>query len=322
MDKIKTILVVLITLTMSVLGIVFAFPSFSETQKETLLILGIICGASVLYCFVVGEIAHNNSQMDKLWSLLPIAYTWVVAFKGDFKPRLVLFAIVVTLWGLRLTFNFARKGAYKLKFWEGEEDYRWAVLRANSVLKNRALWALFDLFFICIYQNFIVLAITLPSVAVMDSVAALGVLDYVAFGGALLFLIIETIADEQQMDFYTTRSILLEGGKKLADLPAPYNRGFNTTGLWARSRHPNYLGEQSIWLCLYLCVIGAGVAVNGVFNWSIVGSMLLILLFLGSSIFGESISSKKYPEYKSYQKHTSKYIPLWKYKGEEYYKNK
>ena len=320
MDKIKTVLVVLITLAMSVLGFVFAFPNLSNTQKDTLLILGIICAASALYCFVVGEIAHNNSQMDKLWSILPIAYTWVVAFKGDFKPRLVLFAIVATLWGIRLTFNFARKGAYKLKFWEGEEDYRWAVLRANSVLKNKFLWALFDLFFICIYQNFIVLAITLPSLAVMDSKVALGVFDFIAFGGALFFLLIETIADEQQMAFYNTRKLLLEGGKKLADLPAPFNKGFNTTGLWGRARHPNYLGEQAIWLCLYLCVLGAGLAKYGVFHWSIFGSMLLILLFLGSSIFGESISSKKYPEYATYVRHTSKYIPLWKYNSEKHYK--
>ena len=34
---------------------------------------------------------------------------------------------LVTLWGARLTFNFARKGGYA----PGGEDYRWAVLRAR-----------------------------------------------------------------------------------------------------------------------------------------------------------------------------------------------
>lgn len=33
-------------------------------------------------------------------------------------------AILVNLWGIRLTLNFARKGGYSWKFWEGEEDYR------------------------------------------------------------------------------------------------------------------------------------------------------------------------------------------------------
>lgn len=315
MGKLRIILTVVITLTLSVLGFVFAFPNLSNTQKETLLILGIVCGASALYCFVVGEITHNNSQMDKLWSILPIAYTWIVAVKGDFKPRLVLFAIVATLWGIRLTFNFARKGAYKLKFWEGEEDYRWSILRSNGAFKNRFVWALFDLFFISIYQNFIVLAITLPSLAVMDVTKELGLFDFIAFAGALVFLFIETIADEQQMDFYNTRKMLMEGGKKLEEIPFPYSRGFNTNGLWSRARHPNYLGEQGIWLCLYLFVIGAGLAQYGIFHWSILGPMLLVLLFLGSSTMGESISRSKYPEYDNYTKHTSRYIPLWKYKG-------
>ena len=40
----------------------------------------------------------------------------------------------------------------------------------------------------------------------------------------------------------------------------------------------------------------------------------LILLFMGSSAFGESISSRKYPKYKEYQEQVFKYLPLRKYK--------
>ena len=70
--------------------------------------------------------------MDKLWSLLPIAYTWVVTVKAGFNVRLLVIAIIVTFWGVRLTFNFARKGAYSIKFWTGVEDYRWVVLRLEN----------------------------------------------------------------------------------------------------------------------------------------------------------------------------------------------
>ena len=48
-------------------------------------------------------------------------------------------------------------------------------------------------------------------------------------------------------------------------------------------------------------VIGAGVVSYGIFNWTIVGPMVLVLLFMGSSTLAESISAKKYPEYKEYQ---------------------
>ena len=54
---------------------VYVGPELDPAQLETLKLLGLICCCSALYCFAVGEITGNNSQMDKLWSLLPVAYT-------------------------------------------------------------------------------------------------------------------------------------------------------------------------------------------------------------------------------------------------------
>ena len=316
MKYVGTILTSLVVIAGVVLGFVFCPPTnLDKTQIETLIILACICGGSALYCFIVGEITRNNSQMDKLWSILPIAYVWVIAIKGDMKPRLVLFAIIVTLWGIRLTSNFARKGAYSWKFWSGEEDYRWQVLRQKKPLNNKFAWAMFDLFFISIYQNALVLAITLPAFAAMSSNAPLGTFDYIAISTASFFLVYETIADEQQMAFHTTKNKLLKEGKKLEELPEPFNKGFNTTGLWAYSRHPNYFAEQAFWICLYLVVIGAGATSYYVFNWSMVGPLVLIFLFLGSSAFGESVSNSKYPEYKIYLSKVFKYLPIRKYKS-------
>ena len=157
------------------------------------------------------------------------------------------------------------------------------------------------------------LAICLPSFAGMDSAATLGAFDYIAFAGAMFFLLIESIADEQQMFFHTTKRNLLSEGKTLEELPSPFNKGFNTIGLWAYSRHPNYLGEQGIWLMLYFVVIGAGVATYNFFSWSAIGPLLLVLIFLGSSNLQEGISSGKYPEYSNYVNKVSKYIPFKKY---------
>lgn len=311
---IESIVVVLIVITLSILGFVFNPISLSDTQKETLLILLIICGASALYCFTIGEITRNNSQMDKLWSLLPIAYTWIIAAKSGFNPRQVIYAILVTLWGIRLTINFARKGAYSIKFWSGEEDYRWQILRSKDAFQNKLVWGLFDLLFISIYQNALVLAICLPSFASMDSLAPLGTFDYLAFVGALMFLLIETIADEQQMFFHTTKRKMLNEGKTLEELPEPFNKGFNTLGLWNRSRHPNYLGEQGFWLALYFVVINAEVTTYYFFSYTLIGPLLLVLIFLGSSSLQEGISAKKYPEYSDYTNKVSKYIPLKKYR--------
>ncbi len=311
--NIGTILIAIIVITLSILGFVFNHPVLSDKQLNILIVLLIICASAALYCFVVGEISRNNSQMDKLWSLLPIVYTWVIAGMGGWSPRLVIIAVLVTLWGIRLTFNFARKGAYSIKFWSGEEDYRWKVLRSKKPLNNKFAWAAFDLFFISIYQNALVLAICLPALVCVESNFALNPADYTGIGLAMLFLLYETIADEQQMAFHTTKRRLLNEGKTLEELPYPYYRGFNTTGLWAYSRHPNYLGEQAFWLSLYLFVIGAGSVTYYIFSWTMFGPLFLVLLFLGSSAFGESVSNSKYPEYKIYLSQVFKYLPFRKY---------
>ena len=311
---IVTALTIMVILAMSILSIIFSGFHFSQNQMDILIILLIICGSSVLYCFVVGEIARNNSQMDKLWSILPIAYVWVIAIKGGMDVRLIVYAVLVTIWGIRLTINFGRKDAYKLKFWEGEEDYRWAILRARKPFNNKFVWALFDLFFISLYQNALVLAICLPALACVESTSAFGVWDYVASGLALSFLTLETIADEQQWKFQQTKKKMLKEGHALEELPTPYCLGFNTTGLWGFFRHPNYLGEQGFWMSLYIFAIGAAVTTYGVFHVTIIGPLFLIMLFQGSSTLGEAISSKKYPKYKDYIAQVFKYLPLRRFK--------
>ena len=258
-------------------------PALNDLQLETLKILGIIAGCSALYCFLVGEITGNNSQVDKIWSLLPIAYCWIIAAKGGMHPRLVVIAVLVTLWGIRLTYNFARKGAYKLRFWEGEEDYRWEKVRAIPFLQNRAVWMAFDFFFISGYQNALILMFTFPALVCMGSTAPFGWVDAVA-----AILMFEAVRQ------------------------APYNKGFNTIGLWNVSRHPNYFAEQSIWVSLYIFSIGAGV---GIVNWSMIGALLLIVLFAASTNLVEGISGDKYPEYAEYCKQVNKFFPGKKYNG-------
>ena len=304
----------LLLLSLVVCPILYIYmgPALNALQIETLKTIGIVAGCSALLCFTLGEITRNNSQVDKIWSLLPIVYCWIIAAKGGMHPRLVVMAVLATLWGLRLTYNFARKGAYKLRFWEGEEDYRWEKVRALPFLQNRGVWMAFDLFFISGYQNALILMLTFPALVSMGSSAPFGVMDAVAAVLMFGFILYETIADEQQWAFQTKKWSKIKSGKKLEELPAPYNKGFNTIGLWSVSRHPNYMAEQAIWVSLYLFSIGAGV---GIINWSMIGALLLIVLFTASTNLVEGISSDKYPEYTNYCKKVNKFFPGRAYKG-------
>ncbi|MBL7780082.1 MAG: DUF1295 domain-containing protein [Saprospiraceae bacterium] len=257
-----------------------------------------------LTCFAVSEITRNYSQVDKLWSLLPIAYTWYVASQAGFDDRTVLMASLTTVWGLRLTYNFSRRGGYHWIPWRGEEDYRWAELRRQQpALNSRPVWMAFNLFFISLYQNTLILLFTLPAVVAWQGQnRPLNVLDALAALMMLGFIVLETIADQQQWNFQQEKHRRIQAREPL---DGDYARGFCATGLWSRVRHPNYASEQAIWLSFYLF----GVAATGRWlNWSLAGAILLMLLFLGSSDFSEKISAGKYPGYAEYQRRVRRFI--------------
>ena len=62
---IPTIFAVIIIVTLAVLGFTLGGFNLSQNQLDTLLILAIVSGSAAAYCFIVGEISRNNSQMDK-----------------------------------------------------------------------------------------------------------------------------------------------------------------------------------------------------------------------------------------------------------------
>jgi steroid 5-alpha reductase family enzyme len=257
-----------------------------------------------LTCFVTSELTRNCSQVDKLWSIIPIVYVWYFAYQSHFNTRLVLMAILVTIWGIRLTYNFARRGGYHWIPWQGEEDYRWAVLRDKPFLNTRFGWALFNLGFISLYQNGLILLFTLPIVVAWQGAdTPLGAFDFLIAVIMLGLIAVETIADQQQYDFQEEKYRRIRNNEPLT---GEYLKGFCATGLWAKMRHPNYAAEQSIWLAFYFFSVAA---TGRWLNWSLAGALLLMLLFIGSSDFSEKISSEKYPDYKDYQKKTPRFLP-------------
>ena len=76
---------------------------------------------------IKGELTGNVSQVDKLWSILPCIYAWEIALVYP-SPRLYLILLPITIWGIRLTYNFSRRGGYRWPPWTGEEDYRLALV--------------------------------------------------------------------------------------------------------------------------------------------------------------------------------------------------
>lgn len=302
-----TILLLIFTvIVLPVISFYIGTP-LNTLQTEILWNSSFILMGVVAYCFIVGEITGNNSQVDKLWSIVPIVYAWYMTVEANFPDRMVLMSVLVTIWGARLTYNFARRGAYQWKFWSGEEDYRWEELRKRPGFNNRFVWMLFDLFFICAYQNTLIFLFTLPILTVIGTDAQIGltIVDYILAALFIGFVVWEYIADQQQYDFQTEKHRRIKNNIPLED----YEKGFVTNGLWSIVRHPNYMAEQSIWIVFYFFSV---VATGEWINWSIAGCILLVILFKGSSDFSEEISSRKYPEYKNYQNKVPRFVPFSK----------
>jgi len=305
MKILSTALLLIITLLIVPIFSYFFGTALGPIEWEALYTLIKITAIVAALCFVIGELTNNNSQVDKIWSIVPIIYVWVVADYGNYAPRLVVMAVLASLWGIRLTANFAMKGAYKLKFWTGEEDYRWEVLRKKPEFQPKWKWTLFNLFFISGYQNVLILLFTLPTiVALQHSEIPLGAFDYTVAGLMFLFIVYEMIADIQHWNFQSAKWAKIKAGETLT---GDYKKGFLDKGLWAHSRHPNYFAEQSVWICFYFFSVAAS---GEWLNWSAAGALLLVVLFQGSSNFSEELSAAKYPEYADYQKRVPRFIPL------------
>lgn len=253
----------------------------------------LVAGVACAFAWSASLITGDTSWVDRLWSIVPVLYVWVFAVAAHLSNvRLDTMAALVTIWGIRLTFNFARKGGYS-----GVEDYRWQVLRDAM-----APWQfqLFNLFFIVLYQNLLLVLISLPAYnAFQHRTTPSGATEVVLAVAFLLCTIGETLADQEQWNFQSWKRREIEAGR----VPS---QGFVTSGLFRLSRHPNYFFEIAQWWLLYF--IGA-LAAHGLIQWTIVGPVLLSLLFVGSTNFTEKISKSHYPEYALYQRRVSSIIP-------------
>jgi len=252
-----------------------------------------VVGGIIVATWLLSIVTKNYSWVDRLWSVLPPIYVGVVAAQLHFADaRLNLMTALTTLWGARLTYNFARKGGYDPR----EEDYRWAVLRARL---GPTKFQLFNATFIAPYQNVLLFLMAAPAHTAWTHQSPLGPLDVAL---AILFVVLlvgETVADEQQWRFHLAKAAAKARGETL-------DPAFCTTGLFRFSRHPNFFCEISMWWVVYAFALSAS---GSFFDPSGIGALLLTLLFLGSTSFTERISAAKYPAYARYQETTSRLLP-------------
>lgn len=228
-----------------------------------------------------------RSQTEKYYDLTgTLTYlsvtTFALVLSGRTDVRSVLLAALVMIWAIRLgTFLFRRiqQSGKDDRFDKIKPDF-FRFLNAWGI---QALW-------VTLTSAPAIIAITSMKRTELGIFAIIGLLLW------LVGFIIEVVADYQKTQFRKN----------------PDNKGkFIQTGLWSRSRHPNYFGEIVLWTGVTIIAIPA---LQG-WQWVALISPVFVTLLL-TRVSGvpmlEAKAEKKWggqPDYESYKAQTPVLIP-------------
>ena len=285
----KKFLIASILEVLIAIGIAFAGSQYS-VKVGNLPLFGIL----VAWAFLVNWIAFIPAylkQTEKFYDLTG-SFTYITTMLLAFllnsearDPRSLLMMGVVMIWSLRLgsfLFTRIRRDGKDGRF----DEIKPSFVRFLHAWNLQALWVTFTV---------IAASMTLTS-TIHKPLGVWGIV------GGLVWLfgfVIEFVADNQ----------------KTAFRKAPANKGkFINTGLWSRSRHPNYFGEIVLWIG----VMFIAVPVLRGWQWIALISPLFVTLLL-TRVSGvpmlEARADEKWAgqsDYEEYKKNTPVLIPKLK----------
>ena len=238
-----------------------------------------------LSLWMASLIKKDSSLFDRVWgsSFVVIAYIVLYSISYDFEFRSLIYILMVSVWGLRLSWHITQRNLGK------GEDRRYAAIRAKY--SNYEFKSLFMIF---IFQSCLVWVVSLPIIFGLPNISHSNYFFHII--GFIIWVtgfIVEVCADRQLKAFIKNRQSPLD----VCD-----------TGLWSFSRHPNYLGDAVLWwgLCIYVW--------SWSYFWIILSPILMTYLlrfFTGIGPLEEDQCAKK-EQYKDYQERVPVFFPVLK----------
>jgi steroid 5-alpha reductase family enzyme len=233
--------------------------------------------------FLPAYLGQTERFFDLTGSLTNVSiFTLAILLSPEPDARAVLLFVLVTVWAIRLgsfLFRRIRKAGADDRF----EEIKPSALRFLSVWTLQGLW------------------VTLTGAAALAAITSVNrkAIDLWAGAGFLVWVggfVMEVVADTQKRRFSAR----------------PANRGrFITTGLWSRSRHPNYLGEITLWIGIALIAVPV---LQG-WQWVVLISPLFVAVLL-IRVSGIPLLEQKadrrwggQEEYEAYKRRTPVLIP-------------
>ena len=233
--------------------------------------------------FIPAYLLQTEKFFDLTGSITYISVTAIaIIFGTSVDGRSILLATLVIIWAIRLgmfLFRRIQKAGKDDRF----DEIKPSFIRFLNVWTIQGLWVTFTL-------AAALVAITTANKKELDIFAILGLLVWI------IGFAIEVAADSQKSRFNAN----------------PDNKGrFIQTGLWSRSRHPNYFGEIMLWVGIAMIALPV---LHG-WQWVALISPIFVTLLL-TRVSGIPLLEKKadkkwggQDEYEAYKKKTPILIP-------------
>lgn len=235
--------------------------------------------------FIFSLIFKNASMYDAYWSVQPLVI--VLGFFVSYKITIfsILALIATFVWGIRLTINWIY--TFDNLKWQ---DWRYKMLKENT----KKFYPIINYLGIHMFPTLVVYSVVVPIVYGIVIGPDPNAATFIFFVTAILSTVLQGTADYQMHKYRKNRT-------------TPFIR----TGLWKYSRHPNYLGEITMWWSMGLM---ATISINrGMMYLFLIGALVNTIMFLVVSIpLADKRQSRK-EGFEQYKKETFMLLPIKKY---------
>lgn len=272
------IIITLVYILASCVGI-FTYQMLDLAWWLSLLIADIV---ATVVTFLFSVMLGNASVYDPYWSVQPIIILGAFAVGRSLTFFGMLLLLVVFVWGIRLTLNWA--------YTFGDlthQDWRYTMLKE----KTGAFYPLINLIGIHMVPTLVVYGCVLPAVYAIRHHLQENIGSILFLSLSLLAVAMQGVADFEMQKFRRSP-----------------NGRFIRSGLWKYSRHPNYLGEILMWWGVALSVTCACENTQ----YLCIGALANTVLFFAVSIpLADGRQSKK-PGFAEYKTETRMLLPIKK----------